>query len=556
MKIALALAALLCTAAHVHAQQVLPALPDSTAQRIAAFYNSPTTTRLTGDAHVAAGAVVRGDIAALSGTLTIEGTVEGNVIVINGVLVLRDNARITGYAQVTGGSIRAFDVTGVAGGASVYREPLRYRHDASGISAVPAEDDAAGLAAGRDFGFGRTELLVAAQGAYNRVEGMPIAIGPRIRSTGAHPTNARALLIVRTANADEVDPKRFGYELRAEQSVVPSIGLTLGARLFAEIAAVETLGLTNREAALATFVLHRDYRDHYEREGWNAYARMTAPGRAWQLTLEYRDEEHLATPPSDPLTLLRTTEGWRPEASVAEGALRSIVAAIRYDTRNDDRDPSVGWLIDAQLERGLGGGIGNPALPDPTTPDEPRSGRTGFSSATVDIRRYARLSPYARLAVRVVGAGSIDARALPPQRQHTLGGAGSLPGYSAFAFDCGARDSTVTVRGEPFHRYYGCDRVALVQLEYQAAFPLARRLAESAGLGSRIGQAVRWIAFFNAGRAWNEPGAGDGREGGNDDFSADAGVGIRFGPLGAFWALPLGRGSSDVRFTVRLDPRI
>jgi hypothetical protein len=555
MKTLVAAAALLFGAAHAQAQQVQALLPDSTAERIVSFYNDGATTRLNGDAHIAGDAVMRGNIAVLAGTLTIDGTVEGNVIVINGDLVLGGTARITGYAQVTGGEVRAFDMTGVTGGATVYREPLRHRQDGAAIALVPHADDDDALAAGRDFAFGRTELLVAAQGAYNRVEGMPIAIGPRIRFGGTHPTNARALLIIRTANADDIDPKRFGYELRAEQSIVPSIGLTFGARLFAEIAAIETLGLTNREAALATFVLHRDYRDHYEREGWNAYARFAAPGRPWQLTLEYRDEEHLAVPPSDPVTLLRTNEGWRPEASVAEGALKSITAALRYDTRNDTYDPSVGWLINAQLEQGLGGGIGNPAIIDPSN-DEPGSAESGFAVATLDIRRYARLSPYARLAVRIVAAGSIDARVLPPQRQVTLGGAGSLPGYDAFEFDCGARDTTVAVRGELFHRYYGCDRVALVQLEYQAGFTLARRLAQAIGLGSRVGQAVRWVAFFNAGSAWNEPSTGDGREGGNDDFSADAGLGLRVGPLGAFWAMPIGRGSSTVRFTVRLDPRI
>ena len=556
MKGIVALIALVCSVAHAQAQQVHTTLPDSTAQRIVGFYNNAATTRLNGDAHVAGDAVMRGDIAALTGTLTIDGSVEGNVIVINGDLVLGGNARITGYAHVAGGVIRAFDTTGVTGGAIVYREPLRYRQNGAAISMVPDGDDEGALAAGRDFAFGRTELLVAAQGAYNRVEGMPIAIGPRIRFGGTHPTSARALLIIRTANADDIDPKRFGYELRAEQGIVPSIGLTFGARLFAEIAAIETLGLTEREAALATFVLHRDYRDHYEREGWSAYARFGAPGRPWQLTIEYRDEEHLAVPPSDPVTLLRTNESWRPEASVAEGALKSITASLRYDTRNDTYDPSVGWLISAQLEQGLGGGIGNPAVTDPTTPDEPGSAESGFAVATVDIRRYARLSPYARLAVRVVAAGSIDARVLPPQRQVTLGGAGSLPGYSAFEFDCGARDTTVVVRGENFHRYYGCDRVALVQLEYQAGFTLARRMTEAIGLGSRVGQAVRWVAFFDAGRAWNERSTGGGREGGSDDFSADAGLGLRVGPLGAFWAMPLGRGSSTLRFTVRLDPRI
>ena len=541
-------------ASAAHGQDIQAVLPDSTATRLVAFYNHRNTTRFNGDAHIAAGTLVRGDVAVLSGNLALDGTVEGNVVVINGDITLGTAGRITGYAHVAGGTVRAFEPTAIGQGAVVYREPMRYRHDDEGLTFVAAEMEP-GVAAGRRFTFGRVDLLIAAHGAYNRVEGLPIAIGPRIRSSGMYPTSARALLIARTANADAIDPKRFGYEVRAEQMVSPGIGLTVGARLFAEMAAIEALGLSDREAALATFVLHRDYRDHYEREGWSAYAQLATPGRPYELSLEYRDEEHVATAPADPLTLLRTRERWPPQPSVAEGALRSIVAAAHYDTRNDVRDPAAGWFIQAQLERGLGGGIENPGLPDATAGDQPRPARSGFLSTTIDVRRYARLSPYARLAVRVVAAGSLDARALPPQRQHALGGPGSLPGYSAFAFDCGARRTTTQVRDQAFHPYYGCDRVTLVQLEYQASFPLARRLAESAGLSSRIGQLVRWVAFFDAGRAWNEPGAADGRLGGNDEFSADAGIGIRLGPLGGYWAVPLGRGGT-VRFVARLDPRL
>jgi outer membrane protein assembly factor BamA len=174
----------------------------------------------------------------------------------------------------------------------------------------------------------------------------------------------------------------------------------------------------------------------------------------------------------------------------------------------------------------------------------------------VDVRRYARLSPYARIALRVIAAGSIDGGPLPPQRQHALGGEGSLPGYRLFEFDCGARINTVAVGGDTFHPYYGCDRMAVVQLEYQAGFPFARRVSEALGLGTSLGYLARWVAFFDAGRAWNEPGSSDGRFGGNADFSADAGLGIRLGPLGAYWTVPLSGHGHGFNLFVRVAPRI
>ena len=37
----------------------------------------------------------------------------------------------------------------------------------------------------------------------------------------------------------------------------------------------------------------------------------------------------------------------------------------------------------------------------------------------------------------------------------------------------------VRLRGEVLYPYYGCDRTAVVQLEYQAGFPFARRVSEA-----------------------------------------------------------------------------
>jgi outer membrane protein assembly factor BamA len=440
----------------------------------------------------------------------------------------------------------------VTGSAAVYREALRYRSEEEELVYVPSYLER-GLATGVDLPFGRTDVLVASHGAYNRVEGLAIALGPRVRFSGSHTTMAQALLIARTATASELDARRFGFDIRAEQLIERELGITIGAQLFSLIAPIEEWSLPDREAALAAFVLRRDYRDHYEREGWSGYARLARPGYPYSITLEYRDEEHTVVSPADPFTLLNRNDEWRPQPLVAEGALRSVSLLLRYDTRNEQRDPSAGWLLDAALERGLGGGITIPLAPAPG--EDIADARSGFLTTRIDVRRYARLAPYSRLNLRIVAMGSLDARALPPQRQHTLGGEGSLPGYRLFAFDCGARTAAIERGGQSHYPYYGCDRLALIQLEYQAGFPFGRRLGQRAGLGS-LAHLARWVAFFDAGRAWIEPAARRGRPGGNDDFSVDAGLGIRFGPIGVYWAVPISGRAEEVNFFVRVEPRI
>jgi hypothetical protein len=550
---ATAVLALAVLAAPAHAQQVSRLLPDSVAHRIIDTYNRGPTLRLAGDGRIGAGTAMRGDVAVL-GNLVIDGTVDGDVVVINGDLEVRAGARIGGSVDVAGGRARVAAGADVAGPVRVYREPLRYRQRGDRLVYVPPADEP-GLAAGVDLPFGRTDLLIASHGPYNRVEGLPIAIGPRVRSAGSYTTTARAILIARTARASELEPRRIGYDLRAEQVVVPAAGLSFGARLYSEIASIESHGISDREASLAAFVLHRDYRDYYQRDGWSVYGRLHRPGAPWTAELEYRDEEHASRPAGNPFTILHNRSSWRPQPVIAAGALRSITATLHYDTRNEHRDPSAGWLASVSIERGLGGGIRNHAVEE-AIPVPDGGARTGFMTATADVRRYARLTPYSRIAVRVFAAGSLDARALPPQRQHVLGGEGSLPGYRLMEFDCGARSSTIVSSGDTFHPYYGCDRAALVQLEYQANFPFARRLAEHAGIGGAVGSLVRWVAFFDAGRAWTEPAALGYRLGGNDDFSANAGIGLRAGPIGAYVAVPLSASGQDFNFFIRLVPRL
>jgi hypothetical protein len=528
-------------------------LPDSVASRIVAFYNLEPTTRLVGDARIGTGSTLRGGVAVLAGTLVVEGAVDGDVVVINGDLDVRSGGRITGSVTVAGGELRSAPAADIGGPVSVFRETLRYRQHGAGIAYVPPEHER-GLSAGFDLPFGRTDLFIASHGPYNRVEGLPIAIGPRIRLGGAYPTSARAIVIARTSKASELEPRRIGYDLRAEQLVAPAVGVSLGARLYSEIAAIEAWGLSDREAALAAFVLHRDYRDWYEREGWSAYARLERPGTPYTLQLEYRDERHLSRAAGNPLTILDNGGPWRPQPVVAEGPLHSVSATAYYDTRNEVRDPSAGWQIRAGVETAFASGPATAAaapgaVPPPAPPGD-------FLTGHIDLRRYARLTAYSRIAVRVLGAGSLDARPLPPQRQHALGGEGSLPGYFLKDFDCGARETTVVVRDETFHPWYGCDRLALVQLEYQANFPFARRLAESAGVAGAVGSLVRWVAFFDAGRTWTEPAGTGERSRGDADFSADAGLGLRVGPVGLYVARPLSGRGHELNFFLRLGPRI
>jgi hypothetical protein len=420
------------------------------------------------------------------------------------------------------------------------------------------------LVTGREFGFGRTDLTLATSLGYNRVEGLPIVAGPRYESHGENPLRLELLAIYRTAAGLTLQPKRLGYLVRAEKALATG-AVWLGASLRSEIEPIESMGLADRENSLATFLLHRDYRDHYQRSGWGAHLRVEPRGRPFNATLEFRNEEHAPVRERDPWTLIRGDQGWRAQPIIAAGRLRSLALHLDLDTRNEGADPTTGWLARAWIERGLGGTLAVPA-PSAATGElgaaqilparVPAESDVAYATGTLDLRRYARLGPGSRLAMRIQAASSLNDRPLPPQRQRVLGGAGSLPGYAAFQFDCGARRATAQYEAGTFYPYYGCDRVALFQLEFRNDFSFGRGWGRKLGRDIDLGERLGWVVFFDAGRAWVEREAAEGRDTGADDFAADFGLGLRLGRLGLYWAIPLSGHDRDLHFSLRLGPRL
>jgi len=543
-----AFCALLVPATALRAQEPAPALPDSAAARAIAAYNT-ADIRMAGASDIAIGTTLDGSIAVLEGPLRVSGTVRGNVTIINGNLELQQGALITGSAFVVGGVVSG-DMTAVQEGIVTYPEPLRYRFEGAGITRARRPVRAA-ISAGRDFGFGRTDFLAAVYTGYNRVEGLPIVIGPRARLGHSNPTVLEAQAIIRTEKPLDFD--RYGWSLRAEQYFGGRRAVSLGVRARSEIAPIENWTLTDLENSLSTFLLHSDHRDHYQREGWSIYLRAHHPHRPIDAMLEYRDERHQSVRSASPFSVLDNGEDWRHEPVVEEGTFRSITLSLAYDTRNDENDPSAGWYVRGALEQAFDGGLA--LTPEAVQVLGPDSTDSHFTHLEVDARRYLRFSPWARLGLRVFLAGSLDGDALPAQRQHTLGGEGSMPGFPLFAQDCGARAQTVERNDDQAYPYYGCDRMALVQLEYQASFPFAGRLGDRLGLGVDLARAVRWSLFFDAGRAWVEDNALAGRSSGADDFFADTGLGIRIGPLGLYGAIPISGRGHDFNFFVRIGQR-
>jgi hypothetical protein len=545
-------------------------LPRWVREDVINFFNDPTTIHFTARTRIPSARVIVGDVAALGGPFIIAGEVDGDLVVVNGDLIFEAGGMVVGDVMVVGGRVVGAELGDIRGDLRIFDEPLRYVQRGDRIESAGRPTEREGF--GPDFPWGDARFTVKSGQNYNRTEGLPVMFGPSFRTAGVNPLRLDLLGIWRTEMGFELDGDDFGYALRAEQALGGRNRVAVGATAFSQVAPIEDWGLTNLEASLSSFILHKDYRDYYKRTGWSAYATFRFPYTPVELRAEYFDEEHDFMPVANPWSLTKNDDPWRSQPLVAVGDMSFLEGTLTVDTRNDPNEPSDGWLLEAKARRGLTGTFGIPvhqASTDPgaeTVPAKPFE--DGFLTGFIELRRYLRINPGASLNLRGMAGGALNDVALPPQFQHTVGGVGSLPGHGLFAQDCGARenkeaydhDTDEGVLNSEVFPSYGCDRFFLFQAEFRG------RLFTDWSLGWNdegdpfdddwtwypdIDLSPNWSAFFNAGRAWS-------LEGSNTDTDMDVGLGLFFGDLGFYFAYPLTEDNNGERggnFFIRLSRR-
>jgi hypothetical protein len=546
-------------------------LPSEVAQPVVDFFNDPATIQFTGRVSVPHGTEIVGNVAVIGGPVFVAGRITGDLVIVDGDLELSAGSIVEGDVTVIAGVVRGLAESSVSGEVVTYSQRLRYRRQDGRIVYVAAPSPELPGPRANGSPVARADLIIATGGAYNRVEGLPISVGPVLESGGEWPFRMRAEAIYRTESGATLDPDRMGYRVRAEQAITRGGELRIGGTLSSVIEPIEGWHLESLENSLATFLLHKDFRDHFERRGASGYLSVRPQGQPWTIRLQTRSERHRTVPSGSPWTVFRNQDLWRRQPLVAEGWLTSLRLEGRYDTRSAPYDPASGWLVSGAVERSVRSSLRQPeSVPvgagadagvlGSSAPEYPR-----VSHGILDLRRYNRLSPESRLNLRLLLAGSLDGAALPAQRQHALGGEGSLPGYMLFRLDCGARSAPVYRGGErppigtpgddqqSFFPAYGCDRVALAQAEFRGRLGLRLGLSDGAwvdaGRALDLGWAASpdWVAFLGAGTGWS-------RHRPDEDLAVDFGVGILFHRIGLYAAVPL-RGEGGLNVFMRLGPR-
>lgn len=425
----------------------------------------------------------------------------------------------------------------------------------------------------------RAAIKVMSGGGYNRVEGLPVLLGPVLETKfRAARLRVSALGIVRSAETFRLDSDNIGHDASVAALFDPEQRTSLVARTYDIVDAVEDWQIPRDEAGLAAFFFRSDFRDHYSRRGASIGGTFAAARRA-TLSASFGRERWRSREVRDVLTVFRNGKAWRPNPLVDEGLFRVFTTGLTYDTRNDPRRPSTGWLVRTEYERGAGriDSFG-------TTSFAARSGlgdrETTYGRLFVDARRYLRLSPKTQLNGRVLLGGWLHGGELPLQRRLSVSGVGSIPGIDfrepSLGPDVGQCSTPDAPAGDPAQ----CERALLAQLEY--------RVALRSRPGTIIGRTVRirsraftvspsLVVFADAGRGWllpprrndNPPqDAPVARPAATRDliyetsripplgtFRSDIGIGVDLGLFGIYAAKAISESGEPINFFLRARRR-
>lgn len=425
-------------------------------------------------------------------------------------------------------------------------------------------DTTLSLASLLDRGDDRGGITVTSGKAYNRVEGLPILIGPTYR-TGRRDASVSisALGIIRSAHGFHWDSENLGHRLTADIRLGRGRGVAIGGSSFDEVEPVERWQLDEPDAGLAAFFLKRDYLDYYGRHGGRLHVSAFAGDNA-TVSVGFSDERWSSRRERDVFTAFRGDESWRLNPPVDDGRVHVADIRLDIDSRNREFNPLAGWFINAAYERGAGrfelAGLSmrpdlNPVLP-----------RFAYGRGFLDLRRYNRISPARQLNGRLVLGGWLHGDPLPLQRRFSVGGVGTIPGFAfrrtLLGTDVGQCNADpATPAGTPAR----CERVALAQLEYRHELRselidlFNRNRIRVRGAAFRVRPAA--VLFGDAGRGWLV-----GKREGTlqypsgslpsfDTFRTDVGLGLDLGIVGLYVAKAVSAPKEPANFFVRLRNR-
>ncbi|MES2124560.1 MAG: BamA/TamA family outer membrane protein [Gemmatimonadota bacterium] len=532
---------------------VRSAVPEAVLLRALERFNDPATTRLDGNFDLASGGAVSGALALFGNIARIGGTVHGDIVVINGDLRVSATGRVDGSIIVLGGRLTVAPGAVITGDTTVYLRTVAVQRQADGrvVRRRPGLSltDLTRPAASFSIGPVSATLRAGIQ-PYNRVEGLPIKVGPTF-VWRADPLNTIELDlagIVRTASSRGQDRPDFGWEGQLSARRGGSTPIIVGLEAGSTIEAMADRNYSALESGLSAFFLRRDYRDWYATRGWGIFANWT-PVAPITVGVGVHQSRERSVQAGEAFSLFRSNESWRANTLVDDGRFQTVALRLGYDTRDEPSRPTSGWWVRGELRRVTSKELTPASLPTDIRDAVPTSGYQA-DEFDLDARYYLRLNASNSAHFRVAGGGWLGGDPMLVQHRRSMGGLDPLSGYDFRYLNCDRR-----LRRDPGLPAL-CDRQLLVQGEFRHALDLnlSTRVA-----GYTLGiQRAEAVLFGDLGTAWL---AGDGkgrvpsgRIQNIGEWRSDIGAGIDGGTIGIYIAKAIADAES-IRLLIRLQRR-
>lgn len=525
-------------------------IPSAVLASALARFNDPATTRIFGGIQL--NTPVEGSVGVYNADVRISTRVSGDVVVLNGSLRLDANGRVDGSITVLGGRFFADSGARYRRPVTEYRQRAGVRQGADArLVAAPPPPSLRELA-GR-FSTRIGDVAVSPRlglGVYNRVEGLPVRLGPSFDWRASDRIVARldADLILRTSSDDGDTRDPIGWWMRLAATRADDRPLTIGVEGGERIEATADAQLSASEASLHALVFRRDRRDWFARRALAFFGTwQPRPALALDALVAVSRERSVAA--VDAFSILRSDETWRPNPLVDDGRYTAIALGATWDSRDDPGTPRDGWWIRGALRRTTSGDLTPVLLPEQVRDPLPSEGYEAWE-AMFDVRRYQRLDPRHALHLRLTGSGWVGGDPLTIQRRLALGGDDVMPGYDFREVTCDPRR-----RPDPAQPAL-CDRRMMAQVELRRTVDVR--------LGSRVGpyaigvDRADLLLFADVGSAW-VAGDGPGQVPSGSiqalgEWRGDVGAGFDGGWFGAY----LARSFTDdepLRLSIRLSRR-
>ncbi len=428
--------------------------------------NDRPTRHYQNDLIVNAADTVNHNIFINKGDLLVQGTVNGDIVVLFGDIRIESTARINGNVTAINGKIR--------------QEP------ASVVTGNQIETNLKNLFPAREFGQdydenildrylsrythpyegGYNTLRFKSQNKesellfrYNRVQGvfLAISIPKQIVRRGGH-------LSVHGFVGYGFSDKQARYNVAIDHWLFSpeKFRFELGAALYDRIESKDAWLISSLENTLAAFLLNDDYLNYYQRKGYEFHVSQNLFSK-FKGTLAYRNDQYLNVVKTTNWALFKDKDRFPENPAIDPGRMRSLYGELCWDSRDNQQMPHAGWLAKLSLESST----------------QKLKSDFSFNQYILEIRRYQRLGPYERLDIRLKAATAEGT--LPLQKRFHLGGISTLRAFNYRSLNANG---------------LGGDRMLLLNLEYNINprlfhFPLL------------FGDDFHYIVFFDMGQVWN-----------------------------------------------------